>query len=196
MKNAALVVMLFVLLVTMAGCGVSQAQATPTNTPVPTSTPVPTETPVPTNTPAPTNTPQPTYTPLPTSTPNPPVAGIDYPVSVGNVTFKFYSVTMSASEVMLGDTPFNPGPGDSVMIVSAHYTGDAYTLCTQTFFLLDDVYVSDAKDTHYNSNGFYIDDTGLTISIAFYVKPGMGPYVLHNTLDTPWQVELTSLISN
>jgi hypothetical protein len=65
-----LLVLSFVLLASMVGCGSSQVQ--PTNTPVPTSTSVPTATTIPTNTILPTNTAIPTATVIPTATPVPP----------------------------------------------------------------------------------------------------------------------------
>jgi hypothetical protein len=70
MKHAAHIIVAFIVLFWVAGCGGEAATATPapTNTPQPTDTPPLTDTPKPTDTPTPTDTPEPTNTPTPAPT--------------------------------------------------------------------------------------------------------------------------------
>jgi len=90
MKHATQIIIAFIVLFWVAGCGGEAATATPgpTNTPRPTRTPPPTDTPTPTDTPEPTRTPTlaPTNTPLPQPTPTPepsaPPSPDDQPVEV------------------------------------------------------------------------------------------------------------------
>lgn len=157
-----------------------------------TPTPQPTFTPLPTNTLQPTFTPIPTATLVPTATPIPQIAGIDFPVSVLDVTFKFYSVTLSEGPTVVGDTTMNPNPGRSVLVVQAMYTGDMASLINGSYQPENSLYITDVDNVV--KQWVKAAWSSASVSIGFFVMTGRGPYILHNTIGEPWSVDLTSLV--
>jgi hypothetical protein len=180
----------FTIVCTILACSPGSLFATAT--PMPTYTPLPTYTEVPTFTPVPTYTPVPTDTPMPTATLMPQIPGIDVPVSVQGVTMQFLSVTITNGPVTVGDTKMTPNPGRSVLVIHLSYTGDITTLFNGAYNGTNVFYITDVNDTA--KDWQHLAWGSSTADVGFFVMTGEGPYILHNTVDTPWTVDLTSLI--
>lgn len=157
-----------------------------------TPTPQPTFTPLPTYTLQPTFTPIPTATLVPTATPIPQIPGIDFPVTVQDVTLKFYSVTITTGETNVGDTVMSPNPGRSVLVVQAMYTGDMASLINGPYHPENALYITDVDNVV--KQWMQAAWSSTSVSIGFFVMTGRGPYILHNTVGQTWSIDLTPLM--
>jgi hypothetical protein len=180
-----------IVILGLVSCGLGNVVVPSTPTPYPDQ---PTYTPLPQ---------QPTYTPLPpvaTSTyiPTPPPESL-YKYTIMGVEVQFKIATITTNAVTLGSRTFTPNTGFSVLIVSGTYVGDMGELFAQSgvYQPAGKLYVTDNGDkdrewvTNYRTwSGVETDGE---FNIVFFVKTGY-PYVLHNTVDVLFSINLSDLM--
>jgi hypothetical protein len=142
----------------------------------------------------PTLTPQPTLIPTLART-GPTVGGIDSPVSVAGATLQFNAAAIFFTPTNFGNLVMTPRPGEFVLILQAIFTGDFDTLFGNNgIYISSKLYVSDAQG---NKNPWWDakpDKSSNSLDIVFVVKNTQAPYTLHSDVETPWSVNLTSLL--
>jgi hypothetical protein len=195
MKIYTLIILIISMLV-LSACGLVSFVPKSTPTIIPTQTALPTYTPMPTYTPYPTATTVPTAMPTFTEVPSNTIH------EVNGVELKFKEAKLSLSPVVIEGETFTPDTGYSVLVITGTYRGDLDSLFGDngvyqeigTFVVTD----SDNLDYEwvYEFNSWQNVETNGEFQVIYFVKTDTGPYVLRSTIETPFTIDLTKLMSN
>jgi hypothetical protein len=122
--------------------------------------------------------------------------------TVNGVELTFTSATLSNKEVQMGNETLTPNPGYSVLVVTGAYKGDLTTLfgSNGVFQAMGVFYVLEKDGTIdewvYEYRTWTSVETQGIVQIAFFVKTGFNPYTLVNTIETQFQIDLSTLLGN
>ena len=189
-------IILIISMFVLSACSLISFQPKATPTAIPTQTALPTYTPMPTYTPYPTATLVPTEVPSPTQIPS------SNKYVVNGVELKFKQATLSLAPVTIEENVFTPDPGYSVLVISGTYKGDINLLFGENgvyqglgAFVVTN---NDNIDSEwvYEYNLWKSVETNGEFEVIFFVKTDTGPYVLNSTVEPPFTINLSDLMSN